>query len=193
MNKSVLSNCEQCGGLHVSRGGNTCKPCKEKNHETLQSVCKYLDQNPKVSVEDLISNPAFPADSIRLLVKDGKLSGYSNLKMQCRLCKKEMSATSRRIICYKCYIELAQYTSSEKKIEMLRQNLRQRDQIKREGEKQEKLKTAPVKKYGFKSTFNEQLARYTEAIEPEFFPDTIANPNLKLSNRLRLSPVMVYT
>lgn len=194
MNKKLkLSNCSQCGKVFIRKNKDICPSCNGLDYKILEIIVLYLDQHPTATLNDLVDETGMPEESVERLLKEGKLASYQNLILSCRLCGKPVKASSRKMICHHCFVELSNNQSSEKKIVNLRNTIIRRDISNVEHKIRERsIERAKKKKYGFRASTKDSTFKQTSAKEVESLPEIEKTYKLKTGNKFQPSLSVLF-
>lgn len=190
LNKRQLANCDSCGVLFIQEKEPFCSSCQEKNSTILDILYSYIKEKPTISFDELIKESCIPPNIVVRLFNKGKLTFCRQMKVNCKLCKKEISPYNGKLVCDCCVSKLATNSSSVDKMEKLKEQIREKSFIIKDFKKNNKIDLKP-RKYGFKERLKEELKPLKPPCEKEYLPELTYNASLKLSNKFIVTRELV--
>ncbi|MCR5216674.1 MAG: flagellar protein [Lachnospiraceae bacterium] len=92
-----VRNCKQCGRLFNYVGGlnrNLCPACIDALEDKFQEVRKYVDENPRCTIEDICMNNDVTSKQVEKWIREDRLffSDDSPIGIACEKCGKTIKS-----------------------------------------------------------------------------------------------------
>ncbi|MFZ5975301.1 MAG: hypothetical protein ACOYU3_07825 [Bacillota bacterium] len=87
-----IRTCRWCRKIYRGYGEHFCPECVEKMDDAFVAIRAYLDDHPNANATEIIEATGMEERIVMQLLRDERLSEYTNGKKNCEVCNKEIAS-----------------------------------------------------------------------------------------------------
>lgn len=87
-----IHTCRWCRKIYKGFGEHFCPECVQKMDDAFVTIRAYLDDHPQANATEVIRETGIEEKIVMQLLRDERLSQYTNGKKKCEVCYKEIDS-----------------------------------------------------------------------------------------------------